>query len=536
MTALIIAAFSLAPPPLGPSAPAGSSAAFQRAVLAVQKELAEGRFDRASALLDRLPSLRVSLEWDDSQVPAPRRPEFARARDEAIRLWKEALPGLEVTLGQRGAIRVSFVDSLPPNPDSPGPAGAVFFSSLDPSEPALEAVIALHRTARKRSIEAREVSNEVLFAIGSFLGLERLPGGGCAMCRQEHFYQAVHSVSPLQTRVARANLRVLDELRAAARDRKRLTPAEPVLVISPKELVGPPVVQGEQPQFTLTVTNRGNAPASLGLVPDCGCLSIRAPSLVEPGQTVPVLVTVDTTDFPNGIDKKIYVLAADPDLAGRFIPVRFDVEPRFRFLHDIPASTLIVDPERGARASIFLAVNPDRPLEVLEVQTTGVPALVEFAEWSGSLPDPERGEPARERRGYRIDVALGGSLPVGRSPLTLQVITGDEQFRLLTFTIWVQSGITALPAQLYLGEVGSEPARGWVFVSRPGRPFRILGVEADSPHLRASVEETDEPWEFKVIVEYDGRAEFGNFRAKLRIRTDDPDQSVIEVPVSAIVR
>jgi len=120
--------------------------------------------------------------------------------------------------------------------------------------------------------------------------------------------------------------------------------------------------------------------------------------------------------------------------------------------------------------------------------------------------------------------------------MTVNVITDDPVWKELRHTLYVQRGIVALPSSLYMGELGKDPARGWFLVTRPRSPFKILGVESSSPFLKAFVENIDGGFEYRVNVVYDGRGDFGDFRATLTLVTDDKKQPRVEVPIRAVIR
>src|SRR5476651_1909975 len=90
-----------------PLMPVGSSTEFQATAYKVEQNLEEGKFDEAGKLAQCLPSTSISLQWDDSDVPADLRPGYAAARDSAIADWTKAVPDLQVKLADKGKIKVS---------------------------------------------------------------------------------------------------------------------------------------------------------------------------------------------------------------------------------------------------------------------------------------------------------------------------------------------------------------------------------------------------------------------------------------------
>lgn len=520
---------------VGPDSPSGTNQAFQRASLAIQELLHKGDFAAAERRLAKMPKLDVVLEWDDANVPAPRRPDFAKARDAAIEAWEESLIGLKVTLGKKGDIKVGFMPKLPPNADTPGPAGAVFFMSDHPGEPRVEALISLVRTDKRFAITGREVRNEVAYAIGAFLGLERLPRQGSAMDRMEGMYPMDLRVLPVNVSVARQALDVVSQLKEAARKRVRLVPAKPEVFVEPKVLGGKQAVQGDRVVFTFSLTNRGNSLLKYIIIQDCGCFAVESGNRLAPGATTIVRVTTDTTEFPGPFDKSVFVYSNDPDEPSIRIPVRFYVEPKYRFLRESAAPVELV-PDTGLILHVYLAVSQSSSFAIRSARVDGVAGVVTYEPWEGTLADPEMQEPAKPRKGYKLSIMTSAEVPPGRIPMTLAVTTDDPVFSTIRTTIQLQKGIVALPPSVYFGQVGKAPSSATFLVSRPGKSFRIVRIDSDNPRLRATFEKARGDYEYRVTVQYDGKADFGDLNGVLKVVTDDPQQPSVVVPVSGVVR
>src|SRR5690242_11486714 len=85
---------------IAPDIPAGTNATFQQMCQTVQAEIAPFDFKRAPDFkkaekdILALPSLQVSIEWNDTGVPSLRKAEFLRAREAAIATWQKVIPAL----------------------------------------------------------------------------------------------------------------------------------------------------------------------------------------------------------------------------------------------------------------------------------------------------------------------------------------------------------------------------------------------------------------------------------------------------------
>lgn len=526
MIAALLVAF--AQTVVGPDLPSGANASFQEACLAVETALGKGDFAGAEARLKALPSLDATIEWDDSGIPKQRREEFARARDASVELWRRIVPDLKVTLAKKGRIKISFVPELPPNADSPGPAGATFFFSTDPTEPAVEGVLSMTRTERKTAIEAKEVTNEVTYAIGAYLGLERMPNVGAAMGRHEQPYLHVNLPGPSEAFQVKELQKVVTTLRDFVKRKVKVTPARAEIFLSQVEFKPKPTVQGEPLTMSVTVTNRGTGTLRYRLVPDCSCFALAYDKSVKPGESKLVQIAVDTINFTGDLEKKIAVHSNDPEASLRWMHFSMRVDPLYRFL-GVARSEVVLLEDKG-EGELFFIPNSNKPLVPSGVTVEGVTGTATIEPWTGNLA----GESGL--KGYKIRYKLSDNIPPGRAPVGIAVTTNDPSWSPVRHSFYVQKGIVALPLSLYMGEVGKEPARAWALVSRPGKPFKITKVETEGPFFTAEIENLGKDWEYKVIVIYKGGAEFGDLSTTLKITTDDPSQPVLTVPITAVVR
>ncbi len=532
---LTLATSLLQAPEVGPLPPAGTSEAFQKTVLAVEGKLSQGEFAQAATLAARLPKESITITWDDSAAPKERRAELLKARDAGAAMWTKAYSGLKIGWGKGGDIKIGFVDKLPANQESQGPAGAVLFTSDDPSEPRVEAVIALRRGPDAEPAYASEITNEVGYAIGAYLGLARHVYGTTVMARTDRHTKAPGLVQRDDVLTARATVAVASALREAAAKRKKLAPATPEAVVSPTSIDFGEVSEGTVLHPTLQVSNQGNAPLSFYAVPDCGCLQVSFDGLAKPGVASLVKLAIDTTHFPGKFVKALYIYSNDADFPVRRIPITGTVRPVYRFL--VPGgSRPVVVGEDGAKIDLYLSLDQKDPIQVSDLTVTGGSAVAAIEPWSGEMADPEVGEGVAPRKGYKITVLVSPSILPGRVPVTVALKTNHKVFDVIRHTIMVQRGIVAEPLSVYLGELGKEKAEAWFLLTQPGKPFKIRKVSCDTDNLSATYEKRKEEWEYKVTVRYDGKAPLGALNGNVVIETDDPWQPVLKVPVRGSVR
>lgn len=541
---MLIPAFILAvtsqQPELGPTIPAGTHSSFAESVLAIEERLEKGDFAGASSLLSRLPKKTIKISWDDSQVPAKDRAHFTEARDRVVKNWMQAVPSLNIAVGKPADISFAFAKTLPQEEGQPHPPGAVHFFSNDPKEVRLETVISLKRSAsplpgRKDEAslvvsEAPDIHNEVAFAIASYLGLGEAKLAGTYASRYDFGNVGATRLTSAETRLVAELFEIQQVLRKAVQGKKRLAAARARLALPETEIRLPNAKQGEAVSFKFQIDNAGNSPLMLKIQPDCGCLAARYDSELKAGGTTLVNATVNTFDFVGDLKKRFYIYSNDPEKAMAEFVVTIKVQPMYEIV--IPGGPTRVMGDDPYTFDAFIALADGVEMNVKEFRLDGaVPAKVSHEMWTGVIP----GE-TEPKKGIKFTFNVDSKVPNGRLPATLLVVTTNQMFPVLRLNFNVQKGIVALPDMVYFGQVPKAPRRGAFLVSRPNKGFKILKVESDNPHFTAEARSIREDTEYRVVVDYDGKSDFGTIEASLTVTTDDPKQPTIKVPIRIIVK
>ena len=520
---------------LAPMLPMGSSPDLHRAFNLVAEDLSQGRFEQAKVRSKLLPRLTITYEWNDAKVPAASRADWVAIRNQAFKVLAERLPGLSFKPSKTPALRFTFEKSLAPDPDSGLPRGvALFYSEVPVQEPRLEAVIGLSRGNPLEKIGSASLHNEVLFAIGSYLGLAPRPFLGTAMGRSDLQMQANSTPEPLEVGAMRSVQEAVVKLDQAIAKKIRLTPAHPKVVFNPDVIQRGPVIQGEPIIFSASVSNQGNAPLQFVVYPDCGCITAGGSPILPPGAAVPIPVHVDTKDINGPFNRHLILISNDPDQPVRHIPIGVVTTPRYRFLTNEP-QILIVD-EKTLNATFYLVSPKEKPLEVTSVEVLGNPGTATFEPWQGDLADPERNEPVSARAGYKLNIRLEEPQTSGRSAATITVKTSDPNYPILRHVVFAQRGIAVMPASVFFGDIGKAERDASVIVTRPNKPFKVLSIDSDSSFVSATAVQLKGGWEYKLICRYNGKAPAGDLRATITLNTDDSKQAKVRIPVMGIVK
>ncbi len=509
--------------------------------LKVQERLAVGDFEGAKKLYRLMPKKDFTIAWDEASIPANLRPSFAAARDKVVQAWQHNFSGakIEVVPYKKGMtpapqLAISFVEGIPPREGDPFPPGAAMFFSEDPAEPRLEYVISRTRGNPPAATDYVDIHNEIAHALAQYSGIERSPIPGSFGFRTDQPTTRLNTPSNHDRLQVQAILDASSLLAKSLMKQEKIAVARPKLHFDPAEFELGTAMQGTVVRFKLQVSNLGTGPLVVRAMPDCTCVSAARVSPIEPGETRLIQGQVDLHDVIGFVDKNLILFSNDAEKTSTPIPVRIRSKPLYRFLPENDGNVLM-NPG-GAKTKIFMLIPDEAKLKPLQARFDGIEAKVTFRPWSGTLADPDLKEPAMPRKGFVFDVDISDRIASGRSTGTMWVQTDNADYREIYVNLFVQQGIVALPDQIRLGEIPMAPRRAAFLVSRPGKPFRITKVEADTPFLATTIQPVRENWEYRITVQFDGKAPPGILKATLSVHTDDPAQPVLTIPYHAIVQ
>jgi hypothetical protein len=517
-----------------PALPFGVSSEFTERFYPAQDALVQGDFDAARKAMRALPTRHVKVFWDSAKIPRDLRVDWAGSRDDA---FVQVAHGIELSFQltdnkAEADIQFEFEPELGIEPATGRRRAVATFTHNEAGRAPFEAVIGINRGNPSRVATPQEFKNDVEYALGLYLGVVRtkLPDG--FMRRTDAPYDGRVMGSTLEWSTIEYNLESTDALRFALKAGRKMVGGHPDSFIEPSSLVPDHAqVQGQPFDFEVQLTNRGTGTLKSRLIPDCGCFSAESPIDVKPGDTGVYHVHMATGEYGGEVRKTLYLLTNDPNRPFIEIPVKVQVQPRYRFLTP-SGSVVVVDGESG-HLDVILAVE-GTPLKLSTLRVEGVSGEVEFEPWSGVLPDPDLNRPAAPRTGYRLTVNVAGNLLPGRQPFALAVETEDPNFPVIRTTLMAQKGIAAIPDQLFLGDL-TQPLDAKLLLSRPGRPFRVLKVVSSNPHLKVAETKPGKHADHDLVVRYDGSGTPGDLHTSLLVTTDDPRQRTVKVFVTGTV-
>jgi hypothetical protein len=134
---------------------------------------------------------------------------------------------------------------------------------------------------------------------------------------------------------------------------------------------------------------------------------------------------------------------------------------------------------------------------------------------------------------YLLTIAARKDAPITRQ-FTYVTLTTDHakaEKVAIRALLNVVGPIEVVPPQITM-RPSKEPPVATLRVSRPaGTPLRIRGVESSDPDFSTEVAPVRKGREYAVHVRYTGKPGRGVVRARLTIKTNEPAQATIGVPV-----
>jgi hypothetical protein len=525
MTAAIVLAL-LAQGDPSPTLPQGTSPEFAKAALAVEARLAAGDIAGAREAARILPVRTPKLAWANEDLLST---ELRKARDTSFAMvvgrWARGAKGFAPTLTSGGPdVTIGFAPVL-----AAGADGLPLQTKID-FAPAFQATIGLSRGNPAERINARDLNAEIAFALGRYLGVPENPFPGSSMYRDARPNLASYWPLPEEAIVAGKNLELADRLRAGIEAGKPIGLSSPLVEVAKPSLDLGEAPQGKAIPGTIEVKNNGEGPLDVVIRPDCNCFHVPAPAHVPAHGSLRIGFAVDTTQYIGRHDKVLLLVSNDPLRPNIQIPVTFRSRPPFRLVR--PGGDNLVVPATGGAYDLYL-FGGDDSLSPKSAKLDGVPGKVTFAPWSGTLADPDMQEGPLERKGWKLHVQIPPTLPAGRAPGVLSIVTASPKIRTIQYSFTAQKGIIPLPEMTYFGDV-VKGAKASFFVSRPNAPFKIVSVDAGP--FKATWRDSKGGWEYVIELTYPGGAAKGEFLTPIRVRTDDPKQPLVEALVSGTIR
>lgn len=457
------------------------------------------------------------------------------AARKAIERWNEALSGnvqiLEANNEAESQLRIEFVanvNEVMPGFVRPGCSNIRFLTPSESADTGRIAVIqvGLNRPGSNVAHSTASLEHLVAKRIGSFLGLQRIEKAEGVMGVDTHSDSVPTAPSAEDVAIVRQMLAFRAKLSDAARARSSPKLDVPKLEFETVEHDGGTVWRGEVIRATFKFRNTGRVPVELDAKPNCGCTVAKFDRVVGPGESGAIEAEFDTASFSGRTTKHIDIISNSLDEKKPRLTIKSVIRPTFETVPNGP-HTIGVSPGSSESYEFLVVPIENKVSRVMSIDSPndGVKATLVA-------------DGGRSGEGQRIRVDVLPEFSEGRQYVSLTVKTDSKREKEFSIPLIVEKGMCVMPKSLFLGRLDGQiqyPIKRTITLSQKSKPFRILGVESGDPGLTAEVETSKSDTEYRVRLSYRGGWGVGETKRVLTIRTSDPRNPKIDIPISAFV-
>jgi len=258
----------------------------------------------------------------------------------------------------------------------------------------------------------------------------------------------------------------------------------------------------------------------------CGCTAAKPEkNSLGPGEETEISVGFDT-HFQKGHQvRTITAFTNDPNTPQALMTIQGVVKQQ---VSATPSDVAFGKVKQGIEVSKEVIIsdltNRKDPFLVTDVTNSNPAIKVE------KLNRPD-GKP-----GALLKVTLTKAMPAGSFDDTINMTTSRIPLKVDVFG-QVTGDLSLAPAQVSFGIVphGGEATRMVKLTNEGSKPIKVLGITSTAVPVSASAEPIDGSKDYKIIVQLHRGTPDGQVRGQLEIKTDDPEQQVLNVPFYGIV-
>ncbi|MEN3002198.1 MAG: DUF1573 domain-containing protein [Armatimonadota bacterium] len=516
--------------PRAPLPPANTIKAEHDQLYQVANLLSKSDFDGAMKLLNSIDvpaTIRVYGSW--STIPAELRELFRQAAMEAVNNWNRALNGnpklewtndeanadvllvfeedvAEITAGQFRLMHGKAHLMLPPQKGD---------------KRRVRARIATYIPYTEMPQGAKAVAHLVGQAIGTYLGLAESQKDTEIMGPVWNTEELPTAPTTEEVERVRQLMQVRRELMNYASRRVAVYIPKPKIVVEPMEHDFGDVAQGDNVRFTFKVRNEGDAPLEITARPSCGCVTPHYDRVIEPKKEGVLEAELRTAGFRGSQIKTIQVTTNDPDQPELTLRLTANIKTAF----DVrPSETIAITLKEGEPTvqEVEIVSNTNEPLEIQQLTTTAP-----YVKAEAQRIDEKR---------QKVTITIGPEAPPGRNNFVVTARTNSQRTPQVNITLMAEKGIVVMPNTVFFGVITPQtqlPVERIVTLSRRDRGFQIRKINADIPNIEVNHESMDGGKQHRLIIRYKGGWPAGLSQHKLTIETDDPQQSTIQITLTA---
>jgi hypothetical protein len=284
---------------------------------------------------------------------------------------------------------------------------------------------------------------------------------------------------------------------------------------------GPPLTH------VFKIRNAGTGTLTIdGVTTSCGCTAAKpTQNSLAPGEESDIAVTFDTISEKGPSTRTITVVTNDPKHRQLELTLKGDLRAQVEAAPPFVAFGVVKHGiEKTSRVTIADLVNDKELLQVGPITNSSANIKV------GQEPRTD-GKP-----GAMLTVTVLKSMPVGPFDDTIKVNTSRAPLIIAVYGT-VTGDLTVSPAQVSFGIVPHHQSalRTVRLTNAGGQAINVLGVTSSNQSVTAAVESIKAGKEYKVTLELRPNTPDGALRGAIAIRTDDPQETWVNVPFYGIV-
>jgi hypothetical protein len=285
----------------------------------------------------------------------------------------------------------------------------------------------------------------------------------------------------------------------------------------------------ETVKHTFKFRNEGKETLLIGdIKTTCGCTgTLLSQNEIPPHGEGFVEVTFHSGRSSGARRKAIFVASNDPAQPSTKLEIAANVivpvEVRPRALYWVAERN-----EKSARA-IDLIYSPDIKLDIKELDLSSPAFTASYQPMAQA-----------DVQGYRINIEYNGTLPIGNFHERLTVITDNEQYPKFDVALRgkVIGPVKVVPDSVALGVIKADtlPTRTLRIFDANKANFAITSVESTSPLIAYELSKDGDSNRYVIKISLTQQPPAGAFSERLSIKTNDPADPLVEVPVFAYVK
>ena len=283
---------------------------------------------------------------------------------------------------------------------------------------------------------------------------------------------------------------------------------------------------GRPVNHVFKIRNAGTGTLTIdGVTTSCGCTAAKPTrNSLAPGEESDIAVTFDTISEKGPATRTITVVTNDPKQRQLELTLKGDLRAQVEAAPPFVAFGMVKHGvEKTSQVTIADLVN-DKELQVGPITNSSANIKVSQEPLTDGKP------------GAMLSVTVLKSMPVGPFDDTIKIRTSRAPLNIAVYGT-VTGDLTVSPAQVSFGIVPHHQSALRIvrLTNAGGQAINVLGVTSSNQSVTAAVEPIKAGKEYKVTLELRPNTPDGALRGAIAIRTDDPQETWVNVPFYGIV-